>query len=721
MADKKAPPRIQFSSRFPDACDRLPAIARAALFECLTKLLRDPAHPSLNYEGIRTAADPRMRSIRINEQYRAIIAHSEGSNVYLLLWVDKHDEAYNWAARHKLDTDNELGGLTIVEIQERQEAPAIPAQPAAASAASKEQGFLRYYSDEQLKEQGIPESLLPDLRACQDEDALMGLLGRVPSPQLANRILDLWTGTPLSVPVLRQTEEEQPGALAGAAPADPIEVALQRPGSARNFVVISSEEELRQALTYPLERWRVFLHPDQRAIVRGRFDGPVLVSGSAGTGKTVVGLHRARYLASEVFTAPTDRVLLTTYTYNLAQDLDELIASLCGSNPSVRQRIEVKHVHSLAKQIRAQARERFDTPREGEDRQLMQEVVRQYNPLNLPPAFYSDEWEDVVQEREALTEEAYLQVDRAGRGRALTRRQRSEIWQVFERYRRRLEASGKEEWPSVVRRARQLIETGQVQFPYHYRAVIVDEAQDMGTQEMRLLLALVGQGPESLLLLGDTRQQVYKRGSYVHLLNISIGRRHLRLRLNYRTTEQIRASASHVLTGGAALTGEPLGNDDSISLLRGPTPRVRCFASEAQETAAVVAQVRETLLAMQPEEMVVVARTNAALTHYTEALRAAGIPNTKIEKGPRGPGVQLATMHRVKGLEFRAVFLVNCAAGVVPQPKRGDVGDEVARADHDERERRLLYVAMTRARELLWISGAGTLSPFLARAALSES
>ncbi len=711
MVQKQESLQLRLDRRFSEACDRLPMSVRAAVLECLTKLLENPAHPSLKYEVIRSAADSRMRSLRVNEQYRVIVAHPAGSGEYLLLWVDKHDEAYAWAARHRLETKSTLGGLEIVELPIRQEEPEESGAPRTL-APQPEQGRLRFYTDEQLSEYGIPAALLPALRRCKTDEDVLEVLTGWPT-DVVDPVLDLWCGKARAVSV--QQPEAAPPAPAAASTPDPLAEALQHPGSTRTFVVITSQEELAQALKYPLERWRVFLHPDQKAIVRANFDGPALVSGGAGTGKTVVGLHRARYLAAEVFTAPDDRVLLTTYTYNLAQDLEALIESLCNRQQDVLQRIEVKHVHSLARQIRSLAGERFDTPKEGEDLFLMQEVVRQRNPLNLPAAFYLAEWQEVAQERDALTEEAYLQVDRAGRGRALTRRQRAEVWQVFELYRRKLAASRKEEWPSVVRRARELIETGQVQLPYRYRAVIVDEAQDMGTQEMRLLLALVGQGPNSLLLLGDTRQQIYKRGSYLHLLNIAIGRRHRQLRVNYRTTEQIRAAAAQVLTSGTALTGEPLGKDESISLLQGPHPLVRRFASEAEEATAVVAQIRETLTVMQPEEIVVVARTNASLTYYAGVLRAAGIPNAKIERGPRGPGVQLATMHRVKGLEFRAVFIVHCSAGVVPQPQRGDVDDEAARADHEERERRLLYVAMTRARELLWISSAGLPSPFLAR------
>lgn len=713
MVARKAPRRIEISKRCFDAIARLPTNARTALNECLTKLRQDSPHPSLNYEAIKTAADPRMRSIRVNEQYRAIVTRVEDGNAPMLLWVDKHDDAYAWAARHKLDTENDLDGLAIVEIRERQEEAALPT-PFTLPASPAEQGIFQTYAEEQLIQAGIPKYLLPALKACKTDDEVEALLLDLPRP-LADRVLEIWTGEPLTVPVNQSLEEEPAQPSTAMTVSEMPEAQVHRPESSRHFIAISSEEELKQALKYPLELWRIFLHPEQRDIVRADFDGPALVSGGAGTGKTVVGLHRARYLAAEVFTAPGDRVLLTTYTNNLAQDLEALIDSLCESQPDVRQRIDVQHVHSLAKRIRSLARESFDAPKDGEDLFLMQQAVRQHNPLNLPAAFYLTEWEDVAQERDALTEEAYLLVNRAGRGRALIRRQRAEVWQVFEVYRSKLAASGKEEWPSVMRRARELIETGRAQLPYHYRAVIVDEAQDMGAQEMRLLLALVGQGSNSVLLLGDTRQQIYRRGSYLQLLNIAIGPRHRELQLNYRTTEQIHTAAAHVLTSGTTLAGEALGTDKSISLLQGPHPLIQSFANEMEEEAAVVAQIQETLAVMQPEEVVVVARTNAALTRYAGVLRAAGIPNAKIERGPRGPGVQLATMHRVKGLEFRAVFIVHCSVRVVPQPKRGDVDDDAARKDHEERERRLLYVAMTRARELLWISSVGQPSPFLAR------
>ncbi len=712
MAEMHQSPRLRLDRRFSEACDRLPMAARAAVLACLTKLLENPGHPSLNYEAIRTAADPRMRSIRVNEQYRAIIAQPEGTGEQLLLWVDKHDEAYAWAARHRFSTSSSLGGLEIVELPVRQDVPEAPG--AAGQTPQSAPGRLHLYTPEQLKALGVPAALLLALARCQTENDLQEVLVGQPEG-VVDLVCDLWFGKPRAVPVQPpEAAPAQPASQAGEA--DSLQEALQRPGSARNFVIITTQEELAQALKYPLERWRVFLHPQQQAIVRANFDGPMLVSGGAGTGKTVVGLHRARYLASEVFTAPRDRVLLTTFTINLADNLAQLMDSLCADQPEVRRRIEVTHVHSLVAAVRHQARENFGILSDEQAQQLMTEAVERHDTLGFPVSFYLAEWKEVVQEREALTEDAYLQVDREGRGRGLSRRQRTVIWPVLAAYEQAMAAAKREEWATVVRRARHLLETRRIMLPKNYRAVIVDEAQDMGTPEMRFLLALVGQQPNALLLLGDSRQQIYARGSYVRLLNIPIGRRHMRLHLNYRTTEQIRAAASGVITTSTALTGELLGADDSISLLRGPTPRVQTFANPSDEEAAVVQALRETLASgMLPEEILVVARTGAILTRFASALLAEGLPHARIEGNkPRGAGVQLATMHRAKGLEFRAVFIVGCSADMLPQPYTGDVDDLAACADHAERERRLLYVAMTRARELLWISGSGAITSFLA-------
>ncbi len=722
--------QLAISKRFFDAYSKLPTQAQSHMQDCMTKLLQNPAHPSLNYEAIHIAQDPRMRSIRVTDQYRAIVAHPDGSGTYILLWVDKHDAAYTWTARHRLETEDEVGGLAIVELAERREEMTAAPIPVATEAPPA-LGLLDHCTDEQLRHVGVSEPALALLRACRTEDALQEALGQL-SPEVANYVLDLWVGAALAVPVL-SVEQPTPGELiaseqagpprpSGHMPLDSLEIALQRPGTARRFVVLTSEEELKRALEAPLELWRVFLHPDQRAIVRAHHEAPALVSGGAGTGKTVVGLHRARYLATEVYLEPTDRILFTTFTHNLALNLGALMDQLCGADHATRQRIEIVNVHSLAVSLLRRTGGVFTMLEESNAQRLMREAVHSYDTLGLSPAFYLAEWSEVVQEREALTEEAYVQVDRAGRGKALSRRQRAAIWSVLAAYGQAVGASGQEEWASLFRRLRQMIESGQLRLPYRYRAVIVDEAQDMGTPEMRLLLALVGQGPNSVLLLGDTRQQIYARGSFVPLLGLPIGRRHHRLRLNYRTTEQICSAASSLLTSASALNGEALQAKDSISLLMGPQPTVRVFASPLEEQIAVVEAIKTALATMRPEEMVLVARSNALLNTYAARLQSAGIKSAKIDaRTTGGVGVQLATMHRVKGLEFRTAFLVGCSADDALQPLTDD-GDEAAQAEHKERQRRLLYVAMTRAREVLWISCSGAITPFLqGRLGLRES
>ena len=539
---------------------------------------------------------------------------------------------------------------------------------------------------------------------------------------VANHVLDLWVGDAPSVPVrpldlpplaelTSSLSEAFPGSLDADQP-DALEMALRRPESARRFVVVSSEDELEQALAAPLDLWRVFLHPDQRAIVRAQFDGPALISGGAGTGKTVVGLHRARYLAEEVFTRPTDRILFTTFTQNLAQHLGTLMDTLCGTDLATRQRIEVANVYFLLVSLLRRADVSFRLLHGETAHRLMREAAHSYDTLGLSSGFYRAEWNKVVQEREALTEEAYLQVDRSGRGKALSPSRRAAIWPVFATYAQAVAASGQEEWRALFRRVRQLIEAGHIRLPFQYRAVIVDEAQDMGTPEMRLLLALVEPGPNSLLLLGDTRQQIYARGSFVPILGLSIGRRHHQLRLNYRTTEQISTAASSLLTSAHALNGEDLQVDDSFSLLKGPRPTVRVFASPAEEQAAVVAAIQEALVGLRKEEIVLMAQSDALLNIYAACLQSVGIASCKIDaRTAGGEGVRLATIPHVKGWEFRAAFLVGCSADSLTQFFVGN--NDAARAEQDERERRLLYVAMTRARELLWISGSGTISPFL--------
>jgi len=728
------------SDRFLVAYDALPTKTRARVREQLELLQSNPAHPSLNYETIKNAGDPRMRSMRVNSNYRIILAHPNGSGTYVLLWVDTHDEAYTWAVRHRIDEGDERRGLAIVAVSEP--TPIANVARVEMASATPTTGVLGHCADQEIMEAGVPAMLIPTLRQCVTENDLLDVLVAL-RQEVAEQVMRLATGqslerqspvengslapaddatdastvnatpgVPTSPATLQHDQHEantSSAERASPAPRDALETALERAESGRRFVILSSLHALEQALDYPLERWRLFLHPDQRVIVSRRFTGPTLVSGGAGTGKTVVGLHRAYHLAKEVFTAPDDRILLTTFTRTLALNLAQLMDSLCGKDTALRSRIEVVNTHALAARLRHLAGESFKAIDDRQALEWMTQVALRHDTLQLPAPFYLAEWLEVVQAREALDESAYMHVDRVGRGRPLSRRQRSAIWSVLAAYQARLVDNGVEDWPTCVRRARELFASGALTLPIRYRAAIIDEAQDMSAPEMRLLVALVGQGPDSLLLLGDTRQQIYAHGSAVPEAGISIGRRHVRLHVNYRTTEQIGALAARVLRDGAALNGEPLPTDDSVSLLSGPPPTIRAFGSVAAEQAALITALTETMVAIAPDEIAVIVHTNTQATHYHQALQKAGVPVALLAtEEPNTTGIRVTTMHRAKGIEFRAVFIVGCTSSAMAHFVGDD--DPASRADHEARERHLLYVAMTRARDLLWISGAAPLS-----------
>ncbi|HLW00266.1 MAG TPA: hypothetical protein VKT82_16485 [Ktedonobacterales bacterium] len=283
---RKPASQVAISDDFLGALEKLPGQVRPRVRQIIRLFYQNPAHPSLNYEGIREAREPRLRSIRVTDDYRAIVAHPQGDGTYVLLWVDKHEAAYRWARTHYLSPDD-ARGLVVVPTSERD------AQSPASSlgtALAPEAGLLAHCTDEQLLQAGVPAILMPTLRACATHETLMQVLG-VLQANVAEAVRHLaLDDNPGERPLALREPELTPAATPEP---DPIEVALSRPESRRRFVMVTSQHELEQALNYPLERWRLFLHPSQQSIVQRRFDGPALVSGGSGTGKTVIGLHRA--------------------------------------------------------------------------------------------------------------------------------------------------------------------------------------------------------------------------------------------------------------------------------------------------------------------------------------------------------------------------------------------------------------------------------------------
>ena len=483
-------------------------------------------------------------------------------------------------------------------------------------------------------------------------------------------------------------------------PVDPqdLEQALQHPDSHRRFAVLESADELVEMLNAPLEKWRVFLHPSQAALVKRNFNGPARVLGGAGTGKTVVAMHRARHLAANVFSSGTDRILFTTYTRNLAQNIRTNLENLCGKEI---ERIEVVHLHSwaagflLTQGIRLVIADHDDVSR------CWQKAFSAVGMGDWTRQFIVEEWEEVVQAQGITEQGDYLRALRAGRRTQLSRPQRAVLWEIFDEYRRNLAALGKAEWTDLVRETRLYLANNKTALPY--RAIIVDEAQDMHPEELRLIRQMAPEGPNDLFLVGDAHQRIYARPVVLSRCGIQVRGRSSKLRINYRTTEEIRNWSMSILTGQPVddLDGGIDAHSDYRSLLHGIAPTVRRFDTLAAERQFLVGEIQALGQMTALETVCLIARTRRQLLEdYLPALKEAGIPYLYLQADTPeyvGSGVRLATMHRVKGLEFLHVLIAGVNDGIVPYEGTFSPLDPELTAESELRERCLLHVASSRA------------------------
>lgn len=700
-------PKIAINTDYLDAFANLPQGVQKKARQFVEKFRRDPTASAINYEKIERAKDPKVRSVRIDQGYRAIVVAPPLGDVYLLVWVDKHDEAYRWAENRVFEV-NARGAMEVYEVQE----PAPPAAPAPTAKEVPEPALLDGFSDGDLNLVGVPQPLVPAVRALRSQQDLDHLSRYLPT-SAADAVMCLVAGYSLEQvleELTRAPEEEPPVAEPPKVEPEDFLQALQHPESQQTFHVVESEEDLAEILNAPLERWRIFLHPTQRRLATQNFRGPARVLGGAGTGKTVVLLHRAAHLARKVFNQPQDRILVTTYTRNLANDLRDNLSRLC---PDVSDRIEVTNLHRWAHEYLASQGRSAKAASRGLTDSIWEELVAASS-LDLEPTFYRQEWERVVQGNDCLTRDDYFATPRVGRGTRLSRSQKAALWALFEDYRQRLRERGCLEFADMVREARLLIEKSPGTRPY--RAVLADEVQDFRPADLKLLRALVPAGDNDIFVVGDGHQRIYGHKAALGKCGIHIRGRSRNLRINYRTTQSIRDLAVGLLEG------QPIddldGGNDNLkgyrSLRQGVPPEMNWCLTPVQELELISVRLEDWVKSgLKPEEICLAARTDRQVEEYQRQLADRGLTVQRID--PDGEkklksGFRVATMHRLKGLEFRAIVLAGVHRGCVPieipQP------DEASRQDHLLSERCLLYVAATRARDLLLVTGYGERSEF---------
>jgi len=664
----------------------LAANEQSRVIEFITTFQANPANPGISLERVTRARSNGVWAGRVSGDLRVIL-YKDG-NTWAILYVDHHNPAYDWAERREVGRHSVTGALQIVEsvetVREVERIVEILVHPEAAPIFEK-------HTDDYLLSLGVPESWLPTLRRVRDDEHVLVVCEKLPD-DVGERLFALAAGEfvtpPLPVPVNRP--------------------AIEAEDTRRRFFVVEDTEGLAAALEAPMERWIAFLHPSQRALVEREFSGPAKVSGSAGTGKTVVAMHRARCLARR-----GHKVLFTSFVTTLCDNVQRNLAKFCTQ--SERESVTVSTVHKQALDIVRKAEPRVRPASDDDVDRLLDNLRVRYTPAYDAP-FVRGEWDNVVRLQGIESWDGYRQARRTGRGRGLAVKERRALWQVFGGVIEALRQRQMRDWTGLCVRAAELLTKGEVQSPY--TAVVVDEVQDLRPPDLRFLRALCAGTPGNFMLCGDAGQRIYPGGFSLGALGIEVRGRTAILRINYRTTEQIRRLADRLLGNVSDdMDGGEEARTGTRSLLRGPEPVLRGYPSFDQELGAGMAQIQSWLHGgLQPDAIGVFARTANRATAACEALNQANLPSRLLsDKDNRDDAViNVGTMHRAKGLEFKAVLVLDCAEGVLPSSAalRG-LDDPQDREAAEARERRLLYVAMTRARDELVVSWNGRPSRFV--------
>ena len=702
-------PRMAMSADFLTAFAKLPSRQQRQVRTMIGRFERDSRSSGLSYEKIAGAMDPNMRSIRIDGSYRAIVLKPDEGNIHVLLWADKHDDAYQWATRHSCSVNSETGALQVYQ-------PRQVVEQASEPSAADEPGIFGQLKRRELLRLGVPARMVSEVLGIRHEADLEEMAPRLPVEAYEALFLYMAGESYEQIILERETPSE---------PVDTADLAaaLGRDDTRARFVVIDDDRELEEMFSAPLERWRVFLHPSQRRLVEHHWNGPVRVLGGAGTGKTVVAMHRARWLARNL--PPGGRILFTTFTRNLAADIELNLRAIC--TPEEMGRIEVVNLDRWVQRLLRGKGYRFRLVFDRHGDAWREALAKKPVGLGLSERFYDDEWEQVIQANGVTAREEYLRVPRTGRRVRLNRATRAAIWRVFEEYRAQLAERGVMEVADCYRAAAALLEqdrSGPDPAPVSqsgaFVSVVVDEAQDMVAPAWRLIRDIVPRGPNDLFIVGDAHQRIYSRHRVVlGRCGIDIRGRGKKLRLNYRTTEETRRWAAELLDRRSIddLDGGPDDNRGVRSAARGPEPRIKHFRNREDQAAWLVRYMKELLDSSEPLRGVcIVARTGYERDAIRQELIGADLPVEVLEAGSpdeSSSGARLAAMYRVKGLEFDRMVIASVNENVVPLAAALPDDEGPDRTAAETAERALLYVAATRAKKELTVSSFGAPSPFL--------
>lgn len=699
---------FRISDTFTDSLSKLTSQEQKAVKTTAFDLQLNPAAPGLQFHKLSKGKDPNFSSIRVNLDLR-IIVHRTQNNL-LLCYVDHHEDAYAWAERRKIETHPTTGAAQLVEVRETVQEIVIQKTIAPP--------LFAHIPEDELLSYGVPPEWLPDVQKATEETVL-DVASHLPQ-EAAEALLNLAIGQkPPIVPIVDVNGD-----------------AFNHPDAQRRFRFMGTRSELELALEYPWEKWTVFLHPAQRELVERKYSGAVRVSGSAGTGKTIVALHRAVHLARLY---PKAQVLITTFSPALANALMFKLSRLVEmpisdqghpehpplpllgqfmdeTVPEVGGRIHVHAIQDLAHSFYVQAYglQATGEPTIATPEQIRTILMEAVESSLFTPAFLWSEWEDVVDAWQLRTWDDYRKVQRLGRKTRLGPKQRENLWSIFEQALAKLKAKGLITWSQLFQTVTDQIEKAGSPFNF----VVADEAQDLGIAELRFLAALGKQRKDGLFFTGDLGQRIFQQPFSWKAVGVNIQGRSHTLKINYRTSQQIRQQADRLLPQTIndvdGITDDRRG---TVSVFNGPPPLIQQAEDPDEERDIVATWIQNRLKAgIAPDEIGVFVRSTEQLPRAMMAVQQAKQRATQLDdRMAVMPGtIAVSTMHLAKGLEFRAVAVMACDDDVLPLEERlTSIGDEADLEEVYNTERHLLYVACTRARDELLVTGVDPISEFV--------
>lgn len=693
-------PKVALSQDFLLQLAKLPVNVQSKVMKWAIQFQADPTSPGINYENINGARDSNLKSVRLDRDWRGIVFKPTSGDVYVLLYVDHHDSAYRWAENRKLAINPVTGAMQLVVVesvtQQEHVTPAQVSAPAPRAAAeakvlTAQAPMARLFAsleDRELLSLGVPEESIASVRTIASDEQLDAMQARLPVEAYEGLFLVAAGDTVSQVLGARETRVDRVVDTADFA------TALATPESQSRFVIVDNDEAMLAIMNAPLAQWRVFLHPTQHKLASGDRSGPVRVLGGAGTGKTVLAMHRAKWLA-ENRTPAGKKVLFTTFTRNLAGDIEQNMKTLCGS--STLAKLEVKNldawVHGFMRAQKLEHRIVYDRKHDAALQAWQAAMAVRDTKLELPDDFYELELEQVILAQGITTLDEYRVARRTGRSGVLSRGKRDGVWPVFEEYRGQLASRKLKEVDDAYREVAGLMLSAPAT-QAEYSAIVVDETQDFGPQALKLLRAMIPHGPNDLFFVGDGHQRIYSRNrAAMSKCGIDIRGRSRKLYLNYRTTDEIRRQAVALLEGCEVddLDDGPDETKRYKSLSHGPVPSV--VTADGLESAAAQATDFVKRLRLEatdsPPSVCVIASSEKNREAMAKQLLSAGLAGVTISAqsnhADARDAVHFATMHRAKGLEFDAVVVV------APETFFRDPEETAS-------QRKLLYVALTRAK-----------------------